>query len=97
MGDTEKNPVIYTLHGIDVRKENKITIRFGEEEYKRLINIHEETGKVLSIPKIIALLSRSCEKCGHDSINISVKKNVLSLTRSFTGGHITNQNTKNGK
>jgi|SRR5215217_1429023 len=97
MSDVEKNPVLYKIDGIEIRKENKITIRYGEEEYKRLVTLHIQTGKILSLPKLIALLSQSCEKCGHDSINISFKKKAVSLSRSFTGGNITTQKSKNGR
>lgn len=68
------NPVLKTVHGVDVRRYNYVSIQFSEEDYIELIKMAKETG--LSIPKIIAFRSQPCQQCGCDSITISIKKNA---------------------
>jgi hypothetical protein len=94
MSESEKNPVLYVHEGIEVRKENKITMRVNDEEMKRLINMHVASKKLLSIPKIIIMLSQPCESCGHNNVSINISKGPLSTKRSYSGGTISSQKSK---
>lgn len=86
MSKAKSNPVLYLIEGIEVRKTNKKTITFSESEWVRLIKVFADTGKTLSIPKIIALLSQACQACGHDQVSITIPRNILSQSKSFSGG-----------
>ena len=80
---SNQNLVIETYKGIDIRKSNVIRFRVGANKFKELIDAVEETG--LSIPKIIAMSSRPCDKCkglhiiaySSSGDEIKIKKGVL--------------------
>jgi hypothetical protein len=88
------NPVLYNIEGIPIRKEQTVTIRFQEDEYVRLVKLHLSAGKELSLAKIILLLTKTCQNCGHDTVDISVQRNHLSAKRQATGGTVSSKKAK---
>lgn len=94
MGKETSNPVLRIIDGIEVRKTNKATISFNEDEWVRLIRVYKKNKGILSIAKIVALMSQACEKCGHDEITLTIPKSQLSKNRSFSGGTIKSYSNK---
>jgi len=88
------NPVLFEYEGFEVKKYNKVTISLSETEMVKLITAHVDSGRTLSFPKILALLSKSCQTCGNDNISITIPKNILSTKRYGTGGNVTSRKNK---
>lgn len=75
---------IEVYKGIVIRKTNIVRLGFSASKYKELIDEVEKTG--LSLPKLISISGRPCEKCrgidvvifNDDSAKISVKRGIIS-------------------
>lgn len=68
----DKNPVIEELHGIQIRRTNKLTIRVDADYYRDLINQSHRTA--LSMSKIMFIRSAPCQLCKCDNVTLTVKK-----------------------
>lgn len=90
--------VIEVFEGIEVRKSNVVRFRFSANKYKELISEVKKTG--LSIPKLISISGRPCEKCkgievvsrNYDGKEVSVKRGIISdYTMCDSGSNILNK------
>lgn len=89
--DKLKNPILYYIGGIPIRKKNQLSISVGEAEMIRLVEASIDTG--LSIPKIIALQGQPCQNCGKD--NIAIPKGILNIKKNLQGGSIIKRTKEN--
>lgn len=87
----ENNPIIAYLHGTPIRKTNTICLRVSESAYRDLVEQSHKTE--LSISKIFVLRNEPCQNCGHDNVNISLKKRK----HEYRIGENGNKLVKNGK
>lgn len=89
----DKNPVIDTIHGIQIRESNTICLRVAGDMYRDLIEQSYRTS--LSITKIIILRNEPCQSCGCDNVTLSLKKQKYPYKIGNTGGNLVkNQNGK---
>lgn len=57
----QNNQGLEIYRGVIIRKSNVIRFRVGANKYKEILDIVSTTG--FSIPKIISLSGKPCEKC----------------------------------
>ena len=90
--------VLEVYKGITIRKSNVVRFRFGASKFKELIDEVEKTG--LSIPKIISLSGKPCDKCkgilvvsySDDGSRVEIKRGIISdYTMVNNGTNILNQ------
>jgi hypothetical protein len=81
--DEEKNPVLYEIGGVKIRKDNYQKIRFNEAEYARLAKQAMLSG--VSIAKIIALSAQPCTVCGNDHVAINISLALISTKKQLSG------------
>lgn len=65
--------VIEVYKGVRIRRYNYLRMLFGVAEYKKLIDVAEDTG--LSIKKILAYSGQPCEKCKNIEVVVFDKNN----------------------
>jgi ATP-dependent helicase/DNAse subunit B len=80
--EEDKNPVVRTHHGVQIRRVNRLHMHFNEYEYMKLINTWAAMDKKISISQIIALQGMPCQLCGHS--NVCIPKGVLSVNKDKT-------------
>lgn len=102
MGKNDRQ-ILEVYKGIVIRKSNVVGFRFSAHKYKELIDEAFSTG--LSLPKIIALSSRPCEKCkgvkvvsyNDESEKIEVRRGIIAdYTIMNNGMNIFKQNDVDG-
>lgn len=84
----KNNPIVERIDGIDIRESNNLTLTLNRYEYSRLVKVFIATGKTISMAKIIAILSKPCENCGHDCSTLSIPKGLFSTNKLSTGKNI---------
>lgn len=85
------NPVIETYKGVNVRRCNRVVLKFGIASYKKLLDEIEDTG--LSVMKLLAHSSRPCEKCElHPVIVYDADGNAIKVKRGILSNHIPENN-----
>jgi hypothetical protein len=93
--------VLEIYKGVSIRASNVIRFRVGALKYKSIIDEVERTG--LSMPKVISLSGKPCNKCKGVSVicyndngeQVEVKRGVLSdYTMINNGTNILNQKKK---
>lgn len=84
----ESNPVIEVYHGVKIRKSNRVVMRFGVVEYKRLLD--EVDSAKLSIHKVLAYSGKPCNHCQSMPVvvmnaqgdEVKIKRGILSVPES---------------
>ena len=79
----DNNPVIGVYHGVSIRRYNRITLKFGEVEFKKVLD--EVVSSGLSIHKVLAYSGTPCERCKDTKFHsgeYSIKKGLICLPES---------------
>jgi len=79
------NEVIEIYHGVKIRRSNRVVIKFGVVEFKRLIDQVAESN--LSIHKVLAYSGMPCAKCQSIPVvatnamgdEVQIKRGILSV------------------
>jgi len=93
----EKNPIVEVYKGVNIRHCNRVIIKMGIANFKRIIDASESTG--LSIPKVLAYSGKPCETCKDidvvvhkDKKDVKIKRGLLSVP-SNNGSSIVKRNS----
>lgn len=81
----DTNPVIEVYHGVKIRKSNRVVMKFGVAEFKRLLD--EVASSQLSIHKVLAYSGKPCSKCQSTPViatnamgdQVEIKRGILSV------------------
>lgn len=73
--------VIETYKGIKIRRCNRVVFRFGIADFKKMIDVAEETG--LSFQKILAYSGSPCEQCKNTDVLIHKHKDDIKIKRGL--------------
>ena len=72
-----------TYKGIKVRKVNRVTLKFGVVDFKKIID-EVSKSEELSILKVLAYSSMPCDKCKNTNVEFYDKKdNVVKIKRGI--------------
>lgn len=91
MSSNPKNPVITICHGVEVKKYNYVNIMFSAQAFEQLIN--EAAATKLSIPKLVAIKSQPCQRCGCDNVTLVIAKDGRA-NKQTNGENIISKNLK---
>lgn len=91
MSEKPSNPVLRVVNGIEIRKNNYLTITLNELAYQALVEESQTTN--LSMAKLVAIKSQPCQECGCSNVTITVKKDGRS-NKQNTGYNLTARNAQ---
>lgn len=91
MSSNPKNPVLKTVHGVDVKKYNYVNIMFSANAFEDLLEQAFQTN--LSVPKLIAIKSQPCQQCQCDNVTLVIAKDGR-VTKQSNGENIISKNRK---
>lgn len=86
MADNKEEDILYYEGDIPIKKNNRFNLNLNQYEMVKLAKVINQTG--LSVPKIIALLSQPCCKCGNDNVTLTIPKGILSTNKGNNGGNL---------